>query len=186
MTRDLYEKSGGKAWLVVDQQTWDGALAEANSPEMYGFQTFPVKQAKRSAVRATSIDALARKLGVPADPMLSAIHAYSAAARSRQPDPKGKGDKSRRAFDDGPYYAISLEHKVPTNPITSLSMGGLRVAEATGAVVDSKEAPIHGLYAAGRTALGIPSNNYVSGLSLADCIWSGRRAARAIAESAMA
>jgi 3-oxo-5alpha-steroid 4-dehydrogenase len=65
-------------------------------------------------------------------------------------------------------------------------MGGLRVAEATGAVVDSKEAPIHGLYAAGRTALGIPSNNYVSGLSLADCIWSGRRAARAIAESAMA
>lgn len=185
MTRDLYEQSGGKAWLIVDQQTWDGALAEAESPEMYGFQTFPVKQAKRSAVRAVSIEALAKKLGVPTEPMLSAIEAYSEAVRSSQPDPMGKGDKSRRAFDGGPYYAISLEHKVPTNPITSLSMGGLRVDEATGAVVDRRGAPIEGLYAAGRTALGIPSNNYVSGLSLADCVWSGRRAARAIAEKAM-
>ena len=182
MTRDLYEKSGGKAWLIVDQQTWDAALAEAESPEMYGFQTFPVKQAKRSAVRAATIEALARKLGVPIEPMLSAIQAYSTAARSGQPDPKGKGDKSRRPFDDGPYFAISLEHKVPTNPITALSMGGLRVEEATGAVVDREGAPIKGLYAAGRTALGIPSNNYVSGLSLADCIWSGRRAAQAISE----
>jgi 3-oxo-5alpha-steroid 4-dehydrogenase len=98
----------------------------------------------------------------------------------------GKGDKCRRPFDSGPYFAISLEHKVPTNPITSLSMGGLRVAEETGAVVDREGALIKGLYAAGRTALGIPSNNYVSGLSLADCVWSGRRAARAIAEAVRA
>ena len=44
--------------------------------------------------------------------------------------------------------------------------------------------PIPGLYAAGRSAVGIPSNNYVSGLSLADGVWSGRRAAGAIADSA--
>ena len=180
MTRDIYEKSNGKAWLIVDQQTWAGALAEAQSPEMYGFQTFPVKQAKKSAVRAPSITELAQKLGVPAEPMVTAIEAYSAAARSDLPDPAGKSDKCRRAFDGGPYFAISLEHKVPTNPITSLSMGGLRVAEGTGAVVDRDGVPIRGLYAAGRTALGIPSNNYVSGLSLADCVWSGRRAAAAI------
>ena len=37
------------------------------------------------------------------------------------------------------------------------------------------------LYAAGRNAIGIASNNYVSGLSLADGVWSGRRAAMAIA-----
>jgi 3-oxo-5alpha-steroid 4-dehydrogenase len=35
---------------------------------------------------------------------------------------------------------------------------------------------IAGLYAAGRTAVGICSNSYVSGLSLADCVFSGRRA----------
>ena len=51
-------RSDGKAWLIVDKQTWDGALEEAASPELYGFQTFPVKQAKRSAVRAASLEAL--------------------------------------------------------------------------------------------------------------------------------
>lgn len=180
MTRDLYEKSDGKAWLIIDQQTWDGALAEAESGELYGFQTFPVKQAKRTAVRAPTIEALAGKLGVPVTAMAAAVTDYSSAAASGLPDPRGKGDKSRRPFDNGPYFAISLEHKVPTNPITSLSMGGLRVEETSGAVVDRTGEPIRGLYAAGRTAVGIPSNNYVSGLSLADCVWSGRRAARAI------
>ena len=38
--------------------------------------------------------------------------------------------------------------------------------------------PIKGLYAAGRTAIGLPSKLYVSGLSAADCVFSGRRAAR--------
>ena len=182
MTRAIYEKSYGHAWLVVDKQTWDGALAEARSGELYGFQTFPVKQARRTAVRAPSIEELATKLGVPTAPMLSAVAAYSSAASSGRPDPLGKGDASRRSFDKGPYFAIALAHKVPTNPITSLSMGGLKVAERTGAVVDRDGAPIEGLYAAGRSAVGIPSNNYVSGLSLADCVWSGRRAARSISE----
>lgn len=38
---------------------------------------------------------------------------------------------------------------------------------------------VPGLYAAGRAAVGLASNHYVSGLALADCIWSGRRAGRA-------
>jgi hypothetical protein len=38
---------------------------------------------------------------------------------------------------------------------------------------------IPGLYAAGRTAVGIPSSRYMSGLSLADCVFSGQARARA-------
>ena len=41
--------------------------------------------------------------------------------------------------------------------------------------------PIPGLYAVGRSAVGLCSQNYVSGLSLADCVWSGWRAAEAAA-----
>jgi 3-oxo-5alpha-steroid 4-dehydrogenase len=37
------------------------------------------------------------------------------------------------------------------------------------------------LYAAGRTAVGVASQSYVSGLSLADCIFSGRRAGKQVA-----
>lgn len=59
-----------------------------------------------------------------------------------------------------------------------LTLGGLVVRERTGAVLSSYGAPVPGLYAAGRTAIGICSNAYVSGLSLADCVFSGRRAGK--------
>ena len=53
--------------------------------------------------------------------------------------------------------------------------------EQNGAVVNAEGQDIPGLYAAGRAAVGIASNRYVSGLSLADCLWSGRRAGSAAA-----
>ena len=52
-----------------------------------------------------------------------------------------------------------------------------------GRVLDDQGQAIAGLYAAGRTALGIPSHLYISGLSLADCVFSGRRAGASVAES---
>ncbi|MNH16875.1 hypothetical protein D3C79_765270 [compost metagenome] len=48
-------------------------------------------------------------------------------------------------------------------------------------MLDLHGTPIAGLYSAGRNAVGVASNLYVSGLSLADCIYSGRRAAAHIA-----
>ena len=62
-----------------------------------------------------------------------------------------------------------------------LSLGGLKVNEDSGAVIDGAGRDIPGLYAAGRTAIGIASSRYVSGLSLADCVFSGRRAGKAAA-----
>jgi 3-oxo-5alpha-steroid 4-dehydrogenase len=52
------------------------------------------------------------------------------------------------------------------------------VNEETGEVLNQNHEEIKGLYAAGRTAVGICSNIYVSGLSIADCIFSGRRIGR--------
>ncbi len=46
----------------------------------------------------------------------------------------------------------------------------------SGEVAHRDGGTVAGLYAAGRTAVGICSNSYVSGLSLSDCIFSGRRA----------
>ncbi len=59
-----------------------------------------------------------------------------------------------------------------------MTVGGLAVDEDSGLVLDDAGTPIAGLYAAGRNAVGVCSNVYVSGLSYADCIFSGRRAAR--------
>ena len=60
-------------------------------------------------------------------------------------------------------------------PLPCLTLGGLKVNEDTGEVFNQLNEEIPGLYAAGRTAIGICSNIYVSGLSVADCIFSGRR-----------
>lgn len=181
LSRDIYETSDGRAWLVVDQAIWDTALAQVQSGDLFEFQKFPVKTAQRSAKKADSIAELAGKIGVAPARMERDIEAYSAAAARGEPDPMGKSDACRQPFGSGPFYAIDLSHSLPTSPITALSTGGLRVDESSGAVLSAQGVAVAGLYAAGRSALGIPSNNYVSGLSLADCVWSGRRAARAIA-----
>jgi 3-oxo-5alpha-steroid 4-dehydrogenase len=59
-----------------------------------------------------------------------------------------------------------------------LTLGGLVVAEGTGQVRRPDGTAVPGLYAAGRSAAGLCSRSYVSGLSLADCVFSGRRAGR--------
>ena len=56
-----------------------------------------------------------------------------------------------------------------------------KMQKETGEVLNEQNQPIEGLYAAGRNAVGLCSNSYVSGLSLADGMFSGRRAARHIA-----
>jgi 3-oxo-5alpha-steroid 4-dehydrogenase len=68
---------------------------------------------------------------------------------------------------------ISIDSKLA--PLTTLTLGGLMVNESSGEVLNLKGNEIKGLYAAGRTAVGVCSNIYVSGLSIADCIFSGRR-----------
>jgi len=66
LSRAIYGKSDGRAWLIVDQAIWDAALEEVRSGKLFGFQQFPVKQAQKSAQRADSIEGLAGKLGVDA------------------------------------------------------------------------------------------------------------------------
>lgn len=60
----------------------------------------------------------------------------------------------------------------------TMSLGGLKVDEETGAVLREDGLPIKGLYAAGRAAVGICSQGYFSGMALADGSFSGRRAGR--------
>jgi len=184
IARAMCEKSGGKAWLVCDAAIWASAFAEVDAGKLYDFQKFPVNLAKSRAVSANSLEELAAGIGAPSEPLKEAIRSYSEAAKSGDPDPLGKSDACRQAFTSGPYYAVSLAHEMPVSPLSAISTGGLRVDEATGNVLNDEGQKVIGLFAAGRSAVGLAVNNYVSGLSLADCTWSGRRAAAAIAAAA--
>ena len=68
-------------------------------------------------------------------------------------------------------------------PCPTMTLGGLVVDERTGQVLREDGDVVPNLYAAGRTAAGICSNSYVSGLSLADCVFSGRRAGRSVSRA---
>jgi 3-oxo-5alpha-steroid 4-dehydrogenase len=72
----------------------------------------------------------------------------------------------------------------PLYPCPGLTLGGLQVNEETGELLDEKGNSIPGIYATGRSAVGVRSNNYISGLSLADGIFSGRRVGGHVAMTA--
>jgi 3-oxo-5alpha-steroid 4-dehydrogenase len=93
------------------------------------------------------------------------------------PDPAGKPAAARRPQDQPPFYLIDVSVRPRLfYPAPVLTLGGLAVAPGSGQVLRPDGRPVDGLYAAGRTAAGLCSRSYVSGLSLADCVFSGRRA----------
>lgn len=75
---------------------------------------------------------------------------------------------------EAPLGAVDL--RVDRDAIYApFTLGGL-ATDADGAVLDPTETPIPGLFAAGRTTAGIAAGGYVSGISLGDGSFFGRRA----------
>ncbi|SFF64388.1 3-oxo-5alpha-steroid 4-dehydrogenase [Fontimonas thermophila] len=175
---EMVERAGGRAWLILDARLRRAALREALFGRLWFFQSVPALLLMLLAPRARSIEALARKLGLPPEPLRATVDAYNAAARGQREDEYGKSPELRAALAHAPYYAMDISAGSKTFPCPAITLGGLVVDEVSGAVLNEHRQPIAGLYAAGRTAVGIASHRYVSGLSLADCLWSGRRAGR--------
>jgi 3-oxo-5alpha-steroid 4-dehydrogenase len=170
---EMCEHHGGHAWLILDQQLRSAAIREAMFGKLWFFQSVPALLLMWFAKRARTPEALGQKLGIDGAALGRTIASYNAAIAGKTEDPLRKSDNMRAAMTAPPYYALDIgAHK--TCP--AITLGGLRVDEASGGVLNAQGRAIPGLYAAGRSAIGIASNRYVSGLSLADCLWSGRRA----------
>lgn len=178
----ICEEQNGKAWLILDKPLRRQSIRQALFGGYWWFQSVPalvmmLLAAKKGATPA----ALARKTGMDAAALEASLSAYNQAISSGQPDPMGKSAESCQALRQGPFYALDISVSSGVLPLGALTLGGLKVDEDSGQVLDANATPIQGLYAAGRTAVGIPSNLYISGLSLADCVFSGRRAGAAVA-----
>lgn len=85
---------------------------------------------------------------------------------------------------DSPPYAL-VDYSLPQLRPTCFTLGGLDTLP-TGEVLSPDREPIPGLFAAGRTAAGIPrtGEGYASGMSVADATFFGRLAGRRIAQLA--
>jgi 3-oxo-5alpha-steroid 4-dehydrogenase len=163
------------AWLLVDRSV----LAEARRQvpgETLWFQRLQAWYLLYVARHtAATVPAVALKAGVDPEGLVATVKDY----RGPGPDRTGKPAEYVDPLDTAPYTLIDCSIRPrPAYPAPMLTLGGLRVDERTGLVRRADGATIAGLYAAGRTAVGICSRSYVSGLSLADCVYSGRRAGR--------
>jgi 3-oxo-5alpha-steroid 4-dehydrogenase len=176
---ELVEHQGGRAWLILDHQLRMRATRQCLFGKLWAFQSLPAMAMMwLKAIKGASPEALARRIGADPAKLTAAITAANAAAAGQTDDPFGKSADMRHALR-GPLYAIDISIGNPLFPLAVLSLGGLRVNEDNGQVLNVQGQGIPGLFAAGRTAVGLPSTHYVSGLSLADCVFSGRRAGRA-------
>jgi 3-oxo-5alpha-steroid 4-dehydrogenase len=179
---EMIEHHGGVAWIVLDQDLYDETLKQTASKELYSFQSGPAFLALKFARRkADTLDGLAERCGFDKAVFFDTIAAYNRAAAGTAEDRFGKAASERRPIHIGPFYAVDVSVSSKLFPLPVLSLGGLVVDETSGAVKRADGSIIPGLYAAGRNAIGICSHLYVSGLSVADCIFSGRRAARSAA-----
>jgi len=173
----------GKAWVILDEKTYKAAYRDLSLKKGLWFHVmlggFYMKLGMK---KANSIEQLAAKLHIEPAALKHTIDNYNAMAGSGQPDPMGKPKDNVQPLTGKQFYAINASYDYFYVPCPSLTLGGLVVNEDSGLVKHQSGQDIQGLYAAGRSAVGIPSKGYVSGLSIADCIFSGRRAAQHAAE----
>jgi len=174
----MIQDHDGKGWILADE----GLLARARkdlASQAIWFQRLQMEAMLRvDRVRGDTLEDVAAKAGVDPVGLCETVASHNAAAAAGAPAPMGKPAEFVRPVAGGPFSLIALSVKRSlVNPCPMFTLGGLAVDECTGAVKDVSGEPITGLYAAGRTAIGICANSYVSGLSLADCVFSGRRAA---------
>lgn len=180
---EIIERQGGKAWLIIDKLLRNTALAASlpakgnNEFLFYGLPTI-VNYLFRSA-RASTLEALARKCGMNPYTLIKTVDRYNRSVKNGLDSDYGKSPKLLHPLTSGPFWALDLSLNNKLIVQLAFTLGGLTVDEGSGGVRRDNGDVIKGLYAAGRTASGLPSAGYVSGLSIADCVFSGRRAGQA-------
>ncbi len=127
---------------------------------------------------AETPEELARDMGVPEANLAATLAAYNRHAE-RAEDPEHHKLPPFVVPLRPPLGAIEL-HVDRSTIYAPFTLGGL-ATDADGRVLDSAGAPVPGLYAAGRTTAGIAADGYVSGISLGDGSFFGRRAGTAAA-----
>lgn len=175
----MMKEHDGKAWLILDAEQYKNSAQDLNLEKALWFQImigffFRYLGYKK----ANTVEILALQTGIDVNELVNTVKAYNEIANSEKLDPMGKPKEFLQALTQGPFYALNVSYDYFFAPCASLTFGGLVVNETSGLVQNENGSDIKGLYAVGRTAVGIPSKGYVSGLSIADCIFSGRRAAQ--------
>jgi 3-oxo-5alpha-steroid 4-dehydrogenase len=174
---DMVTKHESQGWLFVDSALIADVRQQLRSQTVWFHRLQTRFLLGPECVTGSTVEEVAAKAGVDPAGLQATVEAHNTAARAGDTDPAGKPAEFVRVLDKPPYSLLNISIKPSLGyPCPMLTLGGLVVDQQTGAVLKQDGSAVEGLYAAGRTAVGICSNSYVSGLSLADCVFSGRRA----------
>lgn len=169
------EENATQGILIIDTKLWREAHRGLLPDRAKWFQSMLTLLFLYTGKRASCVGKLGKHFGIPVDTLMETIEDYNALARNNgEGDPMGKMPAFFHELKP-PFVGINVSLDAFAG--ATLTLGGLVVNEESGEVQREDGSEIHGLYAAGRTAVGVSSSGYVSGLSIADCVFSGRRAA---------
>lgn len=169
----MCEHNQGKAYLILDAKLFQ--IAKEQAAEALPFQRDMARMLMYfNARKKNTLEEISKIYDINSSNLIAEIENYNQSARDLSPCRFGKGANDVKELH-GPFYIMDISIDSKLAPLTTLTLGGLMVNESSGEVLNLKGNEIKGLYAAGRTAVGVCSNIYVSGLSIADCIFSGRR-----------
>jgi succinate dehydrogenase/fumarate reductase flavoprotein subunit len=159
----IVTKADGRAWLIVDD-------------EIHG----RTQAMHRIAAVEESFEALERALELPEGTLVETMAFYNRYAAKGEDPLFHKAARHLKPLLDPPFGA--LDCSTSGSFFGVFTLGGLSVT-ATGEVLDRADAPVPGLFAAGRCTAGLcrEGRNYASGLSIGEGSFFGRLAGRAAA-----
>ena len=157
-------RHGGRMFLVVDTAIYERNLA--------GFEA--------THVEATIAD-LERSVGFPDGSLQRTVALYNEHAAAGRDPLFQKHPRFLQPLVEAPFAAVDCS----TDKVlwATFTLGGVRTSPDGEALSPEGEA-IPGLYAVGRTSSGIAVEGYVSGISLGDGTFFGRRAGQRAARDA--
>ncbi|MFI9509349.1 FAD-dependent oxidoreductase [Nocardia sp. NPDC052566] len=156
-----------QAYLVIDEQSYEEALTTVTATPFF-------RQPPTWA--AETVAELEAEMGLPAQALQATVDTYNLHAQDGKDPLLGKKPEWVRPIGT-PLAAFDMRGFT-----AGFTLGGLRT-DLDSRVVHVSGAPIAGLFAAGRCTSGLCAGGYVSGASLGDGSFYGRRAGIAAAKS---
>ncbi|AYJ85160.1 FAD-binding protein (plasmid) [Sphingomonas paeninsulae] len=184
----IADQPDGGAWLILPSRSYREAIRQALFGGWLFFKFYGVPALLNFLLGGTrsssSIERLAAKLAIDPVVLRRTIDIADADLAAGAADRLGKSTEHRARLGGRRLHAINMA--IPNiYAFTYLfTLGGLKVDENSGNVIRGDGSRVDGLYAAGRAAVGLCSNGYLSGMSIGDGMFSGRRAGRAAAVDA--
>ncbi len=159
-------------WVVFDEKALNSNDHNGHhNPIIIGWTVAQMKEEakkNRALVMADSIEALAKKTGLPADNLKTTIEDYNTMVETKE-DPDFAREFLEDPIKEAPFYALKVHASV------LVTFGGIKVNKEL-QILDAQSQPMEGLYGAGEfLGLGATSgSSFCSGMAITPALSFGR------------